>query len=96
MQRLRRPMSEPMTGALGLLGGTFDPLHIGHLRLALEAREALGLAEVRLIPAGTPPLRAVPQCAAVHRLAMAESAVVNWIAESEIPCPNDVVARSII
>ncbi|MDP1735650.1 MAG: nicotinate-nucleotide adenylyltransferase [Sulfuritalea sp.] len=70
-------MSEPMAGALGLLGGTFDPLHIAHLRLALEAREALGLAEVCLIPAGTPPLRAVPQCAAVHRLAMVENAVAG-------------------
>jgi nicotinate-nucleotide adenylyltransferase len=66
-----------MAGALGLLGGTFDPLHIAHLRLALEAREALGLSEVSLIPAGTPALRAVPQCAAVHRLAMAESAVAG-------------------
>ena len=70
-------MSESKAGALGLLGGTFDPLHIGHLRLAFEAREALGLAEVSLIPAGTPPLRAVPQCAAVHRLAMVESAVAG-------------------
>jgi nicotinate-nucleotide adenylyltransferase len=70
-------MSESKAGALGLLGGTFDPLHIGHLRLALEARETLGLAEVSLIPAGTPPLRAVPQCAAVHRLAMVESAVAG-------------------
>jgi nicotinate-nucleotide adenylyltransferase len=70
-------MSESKAGALGLLGGTFDPLHIGHLRLAFEAREALGLAEVSLIPAGTPPLRAVPQCAAVHRLAMVESALAG-------------------
>ena len=44
-------------GVLGFLGGTFDPLHVGHLRLALEAREALGLADVCLIPAGNPPLR---------------------------------------
>ena len=102
MQRLRRPMSKPMTGALGLLGGTFDPLHIGHLRLALEAREALGLAEVRLIPAGTPPLRAVPQCAAVHRLAMAESAVAGIpgfsvdpgevLAAADNPTPSYTVA----
>ena len=70
-------MSESKAGALGLLGGTFDPLHIAHLRLALEARETLGLAEVSLIPAGTPPLRAVPQCAAVHRLAMVESALAG-------------------
>ncbi|NJD34570.1 MAG: nicotinate-nucleotide adenylyltransferase [Betaproteobacteria bacterium] len=70
-------MSEAGAGVLGLLGGTFDPLHVAHLRLALEAREALGLAEVCLIPAGTPPLRAVPQCAASHRLAMVECALAG-------------------
>ena len=70
-------MSDAGAGVLGLLGGTFDPLHVAHLRLALEAREALGLAGVCLIPAGTPPLRAVPQCAAAHRLAMVESALAG-------------------
>ena len=68
-------MSEPGTGALGLFGGTFDPLHVGHLRLGLEAREALGLAEVCFIPAGSPPLREAPHCAAAHRLAMVERAL---------------------
>ncbi|WP_284187848.1 nicotinate-nicotinamide nucleotide adenylyltransferase, partial [Zoogloea oryzae] len=47
-------------GPLGLFGGTFDPIHLGHLRLAETAREALGLARVRLIPAGQPPHRATP------------------------------------
>lgn len=68
-------MSEPGAGVLGLFGGTFDPLHIAHLRLAIEAREALGLAEVCFIPAGNPALRAAPQCAAPHRLAMVERAL---------------------
>ncbi|MBI5900670.1 MAG: nicotinate-nucleotide adenylyltransferase [Rhodocyclales bacterium] len=68
-------MSE--AGALGLFGGTFDPVHVGHLRLAIEAREALGLAEVRLIPAGNPPLRAAPHCPAEQRLAMVERAVAD-------------------
>ena len=68
-------MSESAAGALGLLGGTFDPLHVAHLRLAIEAREALGLAEVRFIPAGNPPLRDAPHGAAVHRLAMVERAL---------------------
>lgn len=64
-------MPEP----LGLIGGTFDPVHYGHLRLAEEAREALGLDEVRWIPAGRPPHRAVPRVAAAHRLEMVRLAV---------------------
>lgn len=57
-------------GALGLFGGTFDPLHVGHLRLAIEAREALGLAAVCFIPAGKPALRDAPAGPAADRLAM--------------------------
>jgi len=69
-------MSELNEGVLGLFGGTFDPLHVGHLRLAIEAREALGLAGVCFIPAGNPALRdAAPHCSAAHRLAMVERAL---------------------
>jgi nicotinate-nucleotide adenylyltransferase len=56
--------------AVGVLGGTFDPIHYGHLRFADDARAALGLSEVRLIPAGRPPHRAPPVASAADRLAM--------------------------
>jgi nicotinate-nucleotide adenylyltransferase len=63
------------TGPVGILGGTFDPVHYGHLRLAEEACERLKLAEVRFIPSGTPPHRASPGTSPAHRLAMVQRAV---------------------
>ncbi|MEP7182200.1 MAG: nicotinate-nucleotide adenylyltransferase [Betaproteobacteria bacterium] len=65
-------------GVLGLLGGTFDPIHLGHLELAREVRAALGLAAVRLIPAGDPSHRAAPVASAMHRLAMIELAIHDY------------------
>ncbi len=59
-------MSEP----LGLFGGTFDPVHFGHLRLAEESINHLGLAGVRWIPAGQPPHRGQPDVTAAQRLEM--------------------------
>lgn len=61
--------------ALGVLGGTFDPVHHGHLRLALEVREALDLAEVRLMPAAQTNLRGGAQASAAQRLAMLEASL---------------------
>lgn len=62
---------------LGVFGGTFDPLHLGHLRLAQEAYEAFGLRSVRFIPAGQPRHRDVPGASATDRLAMVERALAN-------------------
>ncbi len=59
---------------IGLLGGSFDPVHCGHLRLALEARQELSLDEVRLIPCGIPPHRPPPVASATLRLAMLSAA----------------------
>ena len=65
------------SGALGIFGGTFDPPHIAHLRLAIEAREALQLTEVVFVPAGSPPLRDAPQASPAQRLAMVECAIAD-------------------
>jgi nicotinate-nucleotide adenylyltransferase len=60
---------------IGILGGTFDPIHYGHLRLAEEVGRALKLEEVRFIPSGTPPHRGLPQVATAHRVAMVRLAI---------------------
>jgi nicotinate-nucleotide adenylyltransferase len=60
---------------VGLLGGTFDPIHNGHLDVARAARRALSLDEVWLIPARHPPHRARPVASAAHRFGMAALAV---------------------
>lgn len=56
---------------LGVLGGTFDPIHFGHLRAGEAAAAALGLDEIRVIPAHDPPHRALdPRASAFHRFAL--------------------------
>lgn len=69
--------SEPPPRRIGVLGGTFDPVHIGHLRSALEVAESLALDELRLTPSARPPHRGTPQVSAVDRLAMVECAVAD-------------------
>lgn len=61
--------------AIGLFGGTFNPVHIGHLRTALEIRERLALDEMRLLPSAQPPHRDEPQVSAEHRAAMVALAI---------------------
>jgi nicotinate-nucleotide adenylyltransferase len=52
------------------MGGTFDPIHLGHLRAAETAREVLQLDQVLFVPAGQPPHRDAPQASPQHRFAM--------------------------
>lgn len=62
-------------GPIGIFGGTFDPIHHGHLRTALELLENLSLAEVRFIPCGQQPLREERTAASGIRLRMVRAAL---------------------
>ncbi len=70
-------MAERPLPPIGLFGGTFDPIHHGHLRPALELLEILGLEQVRLIPCADPPHRGQPMAPGPFRLAMARAAVLD-------------------
>jgi len=59
---------------IGILGGTFDPVHFGHLRPALDVQQALGLEEVRLVPCNIPPHRPQPVASRAQRVAMLQAA----------------------
>ncbi|WP_136064414.1 nicotinate-nucleotide adenylyltransferase [Modicisalibacter radicis] len=58
-----------------MFGGTFDPVHLGHLRSAVELREALALDRVHMVPAHVPPHREAPGVSAEQRLAMLEAGI---------------------
>lgn len=60
---------------IGVFGGTFDPVHFGHLRCALEILELLALDEVRMIPCGVPPHRDPPIASAKDRTEMLSTAM---------------------
>ncbi len=83
-------MSEP----LGLFGGTFDPVHFGHLRLAEESIAHLGLAGVRWIPAGHPPHRGMPQVTPQQRLEMVRRSTAGNERFSVDPSEVDAAAPS--
>jgi len=60
---------------IGVYGGTFDPIHFGHLRPAFEILQSFGLSQIRFIPCGVPPHRDSPRATAEQRLAMLERAI---------------------
>ena len=65
------------TQPIGILGGTFDPVHYGHLQIARSVAEAFQLAEVRLLPCYQPAHRELPIATPEERLAMLRCAVKN-------------------
>jgi nicotinate-nucleotide adenylyltransferase len=72
---MRRPDS--LAGVLGIFGGTFDPVHIGHLRTAFELRVRLGLDRVYFVPAAIPPHRPEPAAPAAVRVAILEAVLAS-------------------
>ena len=82
---------------IGLYGGTFDPIHLGHLRAAETAREAAGLDLVAFVPAAVPPHRGAPLSPPEDRLAMARLATAAhprfeaWDVELRRPGPSYTV-----
>jgi nicotinate-nucleotide adenylyltransferase len=80
------------TGSIGVLGGTFDPFHVGHLALARAARDQLGLERLLVIPAGTPPHKpGRPTSPASARLRMVEAGIAGEprLAASRIELDRD-------
>ncbi|ALM52894.1 nicotinate-nucleotide adenylyltransferase [Halomonas huangheensis] len=69
-----------------MLGGTFDPVHLGHLRTAVELRMALALDGVHMIPSAQPPLRDRPQVSSQQRLALLRLAIDSTPGLLADPC----------
>lgn len=74
------PVSRADTQGIAVFGGTFDPVHFGHLRSAIEIQEALDVARVKFIPSYSPPHRDAPVCLPTHRVEMLR------LATRRVPC----------
>lgn len=77
-----------MRKMIAVFGGTFDPIHFGHLRVALELKKQLALDRLHLLPCHHPPHRAAPETDSAHRLAMVKLAVAGdaalWVDDREL------------
>ncbi len=78
------------SGPIGIFGGTFNPIHNGHLRSALELKQCLGLDQVRLVPAARPPLRDAPELSPDLRADLVEQAVAS---EPGLVCDRRELSR---
>lgn len=64
--------------SVGMMGGTFDPIHVGHLAIADDVRDALALEKILFVPAGAPPHKLAAEVTAVqHRVAMVQAAIAG-------------------
>jgi nicotinate-nucleotide adenylyltransferase len=90
----RRASARRRPNGIGILGGTFDPIHVAHLRVAEELREVQRLDQVRLVPSAVPPHKRGTVAPAAHRLRMVERAVAGqpglraWDVELARPGPS--------
>jgi nicotinate-nucleotide adenylyltransferase len=73
----RKDLSPTGLSRIGLFGGTFDPIHHGHLNAAWQSLQTLALDQVWFIPNHLPPHRALPQANALQRVAMIELAIAD-------------------
>lgn len=85
--------AETRAEVIGILGGTFDPVHCGHLAVARAAREALGLDAVKLVPTRTPPHRSrAPYASIYHRFALTALAALSveglQVSDLELDAPG--------
>ena len=78
---------------IGLFGGTFDPIHYGHLRTALELKGLLELEKVHIVPCANPPHRTAPMTDGALRLRMVEAAVAVGIGLAGNPDGSPAAAR---
>lgn len=83
-----------MIRRIGILGGTFDPIHLGHIEVGDAAMAALGLTRMYVVPANVPPHRPQPSASSYHRFAMVALAILGktpWRAsdvELRAPAPS--------
>jgi len=82
---------------IGVFGGTFNPVHYGHLRAAEEVRESLGLERILFVPAGVPPLKSSELEAVKHRYSMTELAIASnrFFEISDIECKKSERSYSV-